>query len=122
MLNCCVATGCGNMPSDSVSVFHFPKDPNLCGVWTIQVQRTRAPWNSGSLPRPFQCRLLQRNSSAESNLCFAEERNRVLKSMAVPEKEATKVESGRKTCIEKGKLFCPSRQSIVTRSECTAAD
>ena len=41
MQNLCVAAGCGNMPGDSVSPSHFPKDPNLCGVWTRQVQRTR---------------------------------------------------------------------------------
>ena len=44
MPNCCVAAGFGNMPSDSVSLFRFPKDPHLCGVWTRQVQRTRANW------------------------------------------------------------------------------
>ena len=29
MPNRCVAAGCVNMPSDSVSLFRFPKDPNL---------------------------------------------------------------------------------------------
>ena len=38
MPNGCVAIGCGNMPSDSVSFIRFPKDPNLCGFWTRQVQ------------------------------------------------------------------------------------
>ena len=38
MPNRCVAAGCGNMSSDSVSLFCFPKDPHLCGVWIIQVQ------------------------------------------------------------------------------------
>ena len=33
MPNRYVAAGCGNMTSDSVSRFRFPKDPNLCGVW-----------------------------------------------------------------------------------------
>ena len=33
MPNRYVAAGCGNMPSDSVSLFSFPKDPNLSGVW-----------------------------------------------------------------------------------------
>ena len=41
MSNRCVASGCGNMPSDSVSLFRFPKAPNLCGVLTRQVERTR---------------------------------------------------------------------------------
>ena len=44
MPNRCGAAGCGNMPSDSVSLFRFPKDPSLCGFWTRQVQRTRAHW------------------------------------------------------------------------------
>ena len=44
MPNRCVATGCGNMPSDSVSLFRYPKDPNLCGFWTRQVQHTWAHW------------------------------------------------------------------------------
>ena len=38
MPNRCVAIGCGNMPSDSVSLFRFPEDPNLCGFRTRQVQ------------------------------------------------------------------------------------
>ena len=48
MPNRSVAAGCGNMPSDSVSLFRFPKDPHLCGVWTRQVQRTRANWKPSS--------------------------------------------------------------------------
>ena len=79
MPNRCVAAGCGNMPSDSVSLFRFPKAPNLCSVWTRQVERTWVDWKPCSA-----CRLLRRNSSAESNLCFAVQRNRVLTSMAVP--------------------------------------
>ena len=56
----------------------------------------RAHWNSGSLPRPFQCRLLRRNSSAESNLCFAVQRNCALKSTAVPEKKPRKSKAAEK--------------------------
>ena len=43
MLNLCVAAGCGNVSSDSISLFRFHKDPHLFGVtvWTRQVQRTR---------------------------------------------------------------------------------
>ena len=112
MQNRCVAAGCGNISSDSVSLFRFPKDPNLCSVWTRQVERTRVDWK-----RCLACRLFRRNSTrAETiyrgNLCFAVQRNRVLTSMALSSidfqtqhmtKEATKVESGRKTCIENGK-------------------
>ena len=51
MPNRCVAAGCGNMPRDSVSLFRFPKDPNLCGVWTRQVQQTRVDWKPCSACR-----------------------------------------------------------------------
>ena len=82
MPNRCVAAGCGNMPSDSVSLFRFPKDPNLCGVWTRQIERKRVDWKLCSA-----CRLLRRNASAETiyrgNLCFVIQRNRVLMSMAL---------------------------------------
>ena len=48
MPNRCVAAACGNMPSDSVSLFRFPKEPHLCDLWTRQVQRTRANWKPTS--------------------------------------------------------------------------
>ena len=48
MPNRCVADACGNMPSDSVSLFRFPKEPHLCDLWTRQVQRTRANWKPTS--------------------------------------------------------------------------
>ena len=84
MPNCCVAAGFGNMPSDSVSLFRFPKDPHLCGVWTRQVQRTRANWKP-SVQRTLQCRLLRRHSSVESKFkVFCTTYKRVLKSTAVP--------------------------------------
>ena len=78
MSNRCVAAGSGNMPSDSVSLFRFLKDPHLCSVWTRQVERTRVDWKTC-----LACRLLRRNSSGESKLCFAVLRNRVLTSMPV---------------------------------------
>ena len=49
-----------------------------------------------SLPRPFRCRLFQRNTTAESNLCFAVQHNRVLKSTAVAEKKPRKLKSTEK--------------------------
>ena len=64
MSNRCVAAGCGNMPIDIVSLSRFPKAPNVCGVWTRQVERTRVDWKPCSA-----CRLLRRNSSAEIMLC-----------------------------------------------------
>ena len=44
MSNRCVAAGCGYMPIDIVSLSRFPKAPNLCGVWTRQVEQTRVDW------------------------------------------------------------------------------
>uniref|UniRef100_A0A3P9HYZ0 THAP-type domain-containing protein n=1 Tax=Oryzias latipes TaxID=8090 RepID=A0A3P9HYZ0_ORYLA len=40
----CVAAGCSNTSSESVSVFKFPKQETLLKQWTKQVQRTRANW------------------------------------------------------------------------------
>ena len=44
MVNRCVAAGCSNTPSDSVSLFRFSKDTALRRKWEKQVQRTRALW------------------------------------------------------------------------------
>uniref|UniRef100_A0A3P9HD04 THAP-type domain-containing protein n=1 Tax=Oryzias latipes TaxID=8090 RepID=A0A3P9HD04_ORYLA len=40
----CVAAGCSNTSSESVSVYKFPKQELLLKQWTKQVQRTRANW------------------------------------------------------------------------------
>uniref|UniRef100_A0A3P9H770 THAP domain-containing protein 1 n=1 Tax=Oryzias latipes TaxID=8090 RepID=A0A3P9H770_ORYLA len=40
----CVAAGCSNTSSESVSVYKFPKQETLMKQWTKQVQRTRANW------------------------------------------------------------------------------
>uniref|UniRef100_A0A8C7V2U9 THAP-type domain-containing protein n=1 Tax=Oryzias sinensis TaxID=183150 RepID=A0A8C7V2U9_9TELE len=40
----CVAAGCSNTSSESVSVYKFPKQETLLKQWTKQVQRTRANW------------------------------------------------------------------------------
>uniref|UniRef100_A0A3B3HLG8 THAP domain-containing protein 1 n=1 Tax=Oryzias latipes TaxID=8090 RepID=A0A3B3HLG8_ORYLA len=37
----CVAAGCSNTSSESVSVYKFPKRETLLKQWTKQVQRTR---------------------------------------------------------------------------------
>ncbi|XP_019863897.1 PREDICTED: THAP domain-containing protein 10-like [Amphimedon queenslandica] len=44
MPNRCVAYGCSNTSSKSISVFHFPKNDALRKKWTEQVKRTRAEW------------------------------------------------------------------------------
>ena len=46
MVNYCVAAGCSNVPSDTVSLFKFPKNPALKAQWEKQVQRTRANWKA----------------------------------------------------------------------------
>ena len=46
MVNRCVAAGCSNTPSDSVSLFRFPKDHIVRNQWEKQVQRTRAKWKA----------------------------------------------------------------------------
>uniref|UniRef100_A0A3B3HN78 THAP domain-containing protein 1 n=1 Tax=Oryzias latipes TaxID=8090 RepID=A0A3B3HN78_ORYLA len=40
----CVAAGCSNTSSESVSVYKFPKQETLLKQWTKQVQRMRANW------------------------------------------------------------------------------
>ena len=43
-MNCCVAAGCSNTPSDHITLFKFPSDPKLREKWAKQVRRTRANW------------------------------------------------------------------------------
>ena len=52
MPNRCVAAGCGNMPSDSVSLFRFPKHPHMCGVGPDKM--SESGW-IGSLARRVDC-------------------------------------------------------------------
>ena len=89
MPNRCVAAGCGNMPSDVVTLFRFPKDPNLCGVWARQVQRTRAhDWKPSSASvlcsDHFTVDCFDETPALKASLGFAVQRKRVLKSTAVP--------------------------------------
>ena len=42
----CVAAGCSNTHSDSISMHKFPKDPELRKKWEKQVQRTRERWSA----------------------------------------------------------------------------
>ena len=48
MPNRCVAAGCSNSAQDGISVFTFPKDPELKKKWTTQVKRTRDCWKGPS--------------------------------------------------------------------------
>ena len=80
MPNRCVAAGCGNMSSDSVSLFRFPKDPHLCGVWTRQVQRTRVNWKPASVlcSEHFSVDCYDDIPALKASLGFAVQRKRVL--------------------------------------------
>ena len=40
----CVAVACSNTHCDRVSLFRFPRDPNIRKKWVKQVQHTRAKW------------------------------------------------------------------------------
>ena len=88
MPNRCVAAACGNMPSDSVSLFRFPKEPHLCDLWTRQVQRTRGNWKPTSASvlcsEHFSVDCFDDIPSLKASLGFAVQRKRVLKSTAVP--------------------------------------
>ena len=46
MGSCCVAAGCSNTHSDSISMHKFPKDSELRWKWEKQVQRTRERWSA----------------------------------------------------------------------------
>ena len=48
MVKRCVTAGCSNTYRDGVSLFKFPKDPQLRKKWTKQVQRTCAEWKGPS--------------------------------------------------------------------------
>ena len=41
----CVAAGCSNTYRDGVSLFLFPKDPQMRKKWADQVKRTRNKWD-----------------------------------------------------------------------------
>lgn len=50
----CVAVGCSNTTDDGVSLFSFPKDPQLSKKWSEQVKRTRDKWD-GPTKYSFLC-------------------------------------------------------------------
>ena len=45
MVKRCVAANCSNSHKEGVSLFQFPKNPELRKKWIKQVQRTRAKWS-----------------------------------------------------------------------------
>ena len=54
MAKTCVAANCSNKKSTTVSLFNFPKDPELRQKWIKNVQRTRAVWK-GPTPNSVLC-------------------------------------------------------------------
>ena len=54
MVKSCVAANCSNKKSPTVSLFNFPKDPELRQKWIKNVQRTRAEWK-GPTPNSVLC-------------------------------------------------------------------
>uniref|UniRef100_A0A3P9NPE5 THAP-type domain-containing protein n=1 Tax=Poecilia reticulata TaxID=8081 RepID=A0A3P9NPE5_POERE len=40
----CIAAFCSNTREDGVSLFRFPKEPELLSKWVKQVRRTRENW------------------------------------------------------------------------------
>lgn len=46
MVRRCVAAGCSNTPSDTITLFKFPNDPVIRDKWVKQVRRTRAEWTA----------------------------------------------------------------------------
>ena len=56
MVKRCIAAGCSNTHKDGVSLFQFPRDPQLKQKWIKQVQRTRAGWSGpGSVAGSVLC-------------------------------------------------------------------
>ena len=45
MVKRCIAAGCSNTYKDGVSLFLFPKDPQMRKKWADQVKRTRDKWD-----------------------------------------------------------------------------
>ena len=133
MPNRCVAAGCGNMPSDSISLFRFPKDPHLCSVWTRQ-GRTRANWKPSSASvlcsEHFSVDCFDDIPALKASLGFAVQRKHVLKSTAVPsifkrnadvpEKKARKSTAVEK--LESKKVSSVCRVSHCLSSQCTATE
>uniref|UniRef100_UPI0035900BE7 THAP domain-containing protein 10-like n=1 Tax=Myxine glutinosa TaxID=7769 RepID=UPI0035900BE7 len=84
----CVAAGCSNCPSETVSVFKFPKDVKLRDIWTKQVQRTRAKWmptsSSVLCSEHFERHCFNEIPQLKASLGFVVQHKRVLIPSAVP--------------------------------------
>ena len=80
MPNHCVAAGCGNMPSDSVSLFRFP-NIQICAVFGPDKLSERG-W-IGSLAWRVDCFDEIPALKQITGACIAVQHNRVLTSMAL---------------------------------------
>ena len=83
----CVAANCSNKKSDTISLFNFPKDPELRQKWIKNVQRTRAEWK-GPTQNSVLCSEHFKSSCFEASYDLAAkmglQKRRKLKPDAVP--------------------------------------
>ena len=95
----CVAANCSNEPSEHVSLFRFPKDPNIRREWILQVQRTRADWrgptdNSVVCSEHFTPDCFSQLTKLKEGLGFKVQHRRVLNTSAIPTLFSRKREGG----------------------------
>ena len=84
MVNYCVAFGCNNSYKDGVSLFKFPKDPNLREAWVKQVKRTRDKWTGPSQHSVLCCNHFTEDSFEPSPATMGIKKRVVLKAGAIP--------------------------------------
>ena len=84
----CVAAACSNTHRDHVSLFRFPRDPNIGEKWTKQVQCIRAKWkptgNSLLCSKHFEENCFEPGSDIAAQFCFGIKLTRKLKPDAIP--------------------------------------
>ena len=89
MVKRCVAAWCSNTYSNNVSLFSFPKDPQLRNLWTKQVKRTRDKWmgpteHSVLCSDHFTPDCFETTPGLMATLGISHRRSKVLKDTAVP--------------------------------------
>uniref|UniRef100_A0A8C7WU55 THAP-type domain-containing protein n=1 Tax=Oryzias sinensis TaxID=183150 RepID=A0A8C7WU55_9TELE len=84
----CVAAGCSNTSSESVSVYKFPKQETLLKQWTKQVQRTRANWvptaSSTLCSKHFEADCFEETPQLMKDIGMHVRYKKVLKPNAIP--------------------------------------
>ena len=86
MVNRCVSAGCSNTASDRISLFKFPKDPELRKQWEKQVQRTRAQWKATEQSHICSEHFISDAFELDSTIAatFGMKKRKTLKPCAVP--------------------------------------